>query len=167
MWALLPVVRISLPGMVDFDGIRHYLEFIPAAAMLAGWGAVNLARWLGRSRPHWQLAWGVVLVALLAVNTTDTIQRYFPYEYIYYNRLTGGLAGARERFGPNEATDYWANSYREGTQWINQNAGPQAKLLVPVAGYLTEITGGSGCGLILNCCLNAPIKINYLMVKCM
>jgi hypothetical protein len=40
-----------------------------------------------------------------------------PYQYVYFNRLTNGLAGARGKFD----TDYWGLSMREGMEWINEN----------------------------------------------
>jgi hypothetical protein len=140
VWALLPVVRISLPGMVNFDGIRHFLEFLPGAAALAGMGAVQLALWLGKKQPRLQLAAGMLVVVLLAGNVADILVRYFPYEYVYYNRFVGGLQGARQVFGKDESTDYWAVSYREGLDWINRHAGPGASLNVPLAGYLVDET---------------------------
>ena len=140
VWALLPVMRISLPGMVNFDGIRHFLEFVPAAAALAGIGAVQLVLWLGGQRPRQQLALGALLVVLVAGSTGELLVRYFPYEYIYYNHLVGGLQGAQQVFGKEETTDYWAVSYREGLQWVNQHAGQGAMLNVPLAGYLVDET---------------------------
>jgi hypothetical protein len=140
VWALLPVIRISLPGMVNFDGIRHFLEFVPGAAALAGIGAVQLALWAGGKNPRRQIAVGALLVVLLAANVSELLVRYFPYEYIYYNHLVGGLQGAQQFFGKEEATDYWAVSYREGMQWVNQHAGQGAKLNVPLAGYLVDET---------------------------
>ena len=41
-WLMVPIIRISLPGMINFGGIRHFLEFIPAAALIAGYGAASL-----------------------------------------------------------------------------------------------------------------------------
>ena len=140
VWALLPVLRISLPGMVNFDGVRHFLEFLPGAAMLAGIGALQLVHWLGGKRPRYQLAAAVLLVVLVAGSAADILYRYFPYEYIYYNHFAGGLQGARAIFGKEEATDYWAVSYRKGLNWVNQHAGPGASLNVPLAGYLVDET---------------------------
>ncbi len=35
MWFFIPIFRISMPGQTNFDGIRHYYEFLPAAAIIA------------------------------------------------------------------------------------------------------------------------------------
>jgi hypothetical protein len=133
VWCLLPIFRISLPGMVNFDGIRHFLEFLPAAMLLAGSGAASLVKLISRDRPRWKLAVSLAVVLLLGINTANILVRYYPYEYIYYNSLIGGLSGARQVFGQSEVTDYWASSYRQGLQWVDQNAPSGSNLQVPVA----------------------------------
>jgi hypothetical protein len=45
-----------------------------------------------------------------------------PYEYIYYNSFVGGVSGAEGRF----ETDYWAISFREAAEYVNENASPNA-----------------------------------------
>jgi len=140
VWCLLPIFRISLPGMVNFDGIRHFLEFLPPAMLLAGYGAATLVRWLSRDRPRWKLVMGLTVLLLLGINTANLLARYYPYEYIYYNSLIGGLSGARQVFGQSEVTDYWASSYRQGLEWIDQNAPSGSSLQAPVANWLVQIT---------------------------
>ncbi|MDR3575534.1 MAG: glycosyltransferase family 39 protein [Anaerolineaceae bacterium] len=140
VWCLLPIFRISLPGMVNFDGIRHFLEFLPAAMLLAGYGAAALIKWISRGRPRWKLALSLMVLLLVGMNTANILANYYPYEYIYYNSLIGGLPGARQAFGPSEVTDYWASSYRQGLQWIDQNAPSDSNLQAPVANWLVQIT---------------------------
>jgi hypothetical protein len=45
-----------------------------------------------------------------------------PYQYIYYNSLVGGVAGASS----NYEMDYWGLSYKEGIEYINQVAPKNA-----------------------------------------
>jgi hypothetical protein len=52
-----------------------------------------------------------------------------PYEYVYFNRLEGGLPGASSRF----ETDYWGASYHEGLEWVVQNVQPTNGKRVRVA----------------------------------
>ena len=33
VWMLIPILRLSIPSGLNFDGIRHFLEFLPAAAL--------------------------------------------------------------------------------------------------------------------------------------
>ena len=140
VWCLLPIFRISLPGMINFDGIRHFLEFLPAAMLLAGYGAAAMVQWIARARPRWQLALSLAIVLFVGINTANILARYYPYEYTYYNSLIGGLPGARQIFGASEATDYWASSYRQGLAWIDQNVPAGSSLQAPVANWLVQIT---------------------------
>ena len=40
VWVLTPIVRTMLPGMRNFDGVRHFLEFYPPLALLAAMALV-------------------------------------------------------------------------------------------------------------------------------
>jgi hypothetical protein len=40
-----------------------------------------------------------------------------PYEYIYFNDLSGGLTNAEGRF----ETDYWGAAYREAALWLKDH----------------------------------------------
>jgi hypothetical protein len=48
------------------------------------------------------------------------------YEYIYFNRLSGGLIGAYNRY----ETEYWGLSLREAMEWVNQNSKTGTQVLV-------------------------------------
>jgi hypothetical protein len=58
-----------------------------------------------------------LIVALLLPGVT-AIGRLHPYEYIYFNELTGGVRGA---FG-NYLLDSWCTAYRETMQFVNETA---------------------------------------------
>lgn len=149
VWFTLPILRSSLPGMVNFDGIRHFLEFLPAAALLAGFGAASLVRVLaGRlaatrqsplNAPTWQLIGGGLVTAGLALNALWNFTAYHPHEHLYYNRLAGGFAGVHARFGDEEASDYWGVSYPRGMQWLSAHAAHNAAVYVPVAEWLVQL----------------------------
>jgi len=138
VWLVFPIVRISMPGMVNFDGIRHYMEYVPAAAILAGIGA----QWLTQQAKT--LAQRKLVFAGIAAGWLVSIlwiySSLFPHLYIYYSPLIGGVAGARQYFGENEVTDYWAASYRLGMEWINLNAPRDSLVFTPVADYLVDMT---------------------------
>lgn len=139
VWFLFPILRTSLPGMVNFDGIRHFMEFVPGAALLAGFGAASLIQALSKGRAARQFVLGTLVVAGLALQTLWIAAAYRPYEYLYFNSLTGGFSGAYARFGDKEACDYWGVSYPRGMQWLNENAPPGSVLYVPVAEWLVQI----------------------------
>jgi hypothetical protein len=143
-WLLIPILRASLPQATNFDGIRHFLEFLPAAALLAGYGAQQAAAWLGQrwgGRVSRQRAFQAGAAALLAVNLIQAYAVFFPYMHLYYNRLVGGFSGARTAFLGNEATDYWAGSYRQAIDWLNRNAPPGAQVRALAADWLLDLTG--------------------------
>jgi hypothetical protein len=138
-WLIVPVLRISLPGMSNFDGIRHFLEFLPAAAAVAGYGISSLVKWLSQPGSTRRFALAASAVALFAANTAWIYPNFWPYPHLYFNNLTGGLPGARTSFGSQETSDYWAASYRQGLNWLSENAAPDSGLAVPVAPWTVEL----------------------------
>lgn len=140
VWCLFPILRISLPPSINFDGIRHFLEFLPAAALLAGLGASWLIRLASRWKDSLRAPATALVVLLIISNTYLNFMDFGLYQHIYFNRTTGGLAGGKELFGAAEATDYWAISYRQGMEWLNQNAPLNSVLHLPVGGHLVDLT---------------------------
>jgi len=138
-WCLLPALRISLPGMVNFDGIRHFLEFLPAACLLAGVGIQALIERAGRISRLAQAGSAAVLAGWLALSILLVWQGYGHYQHVYFNRLWGGLPGAAAQFGQAEATDYWGATYRQGMNWLSAQAPTGANIYVAVAPWLVEL----------------------------
>jgi 4-amino-4-deoxy-L-arabinose transferase-like glycosyltransferase len=139
VWLIFPILRVSIPGAENFDGIRHFLEFVPAAALVAGFGLERSIHWVAGKQ--WMPQWSAKLIALTLI-LANLFQIYFvfyPYLHLYYNQFTGGLSGAKDQFLGREATDYWAGSYRPGMEWLNENAPPNSKLVVLVANWVAYI----------------------------
>lgn len=140
VWAFFPIVRASLPGMVNFDGIRHFQEFVPAVCIIAGYGMASLvdvlSPRLNLKRSYFALAVGLLFV----FNTAAIVRSYYPFLNVYYNSLVGGLSGAHYRHAYEEATDYWASSYRQGMRWLNDNAVENSRLHVTFAPWTIELT---------------------------
>jgi hypothetical protein len=141
VWLLIPIIRISLPGMANFDGIRHFLEFLPAAALIAGLGAATLADWLAVRLSIRRAVITALIAVLIIANTAQAFITFHPFEYIYFNRFVGGINGAAQRFEPSESTDYWGVSYRQGVHWLNDNALPDSILYIPIAEHLVHLPG--------------------------
>jgi hypothetical protein len=68
----------------------------------------------------------LALPLLLALPGIYACVHLFPYQYIYYNSLARGVGGAYQKF----ELDYWALSYSESMQYINQNASDGTVVLV-------------------------------------
>ncbi len=47
----VPIGRTLLPGMRNFDGVRHFLEFTPTLCLAAGVGAMVVAHWIKGRAP--------------------------------------------------------------------------------------------------------------------
>ncbi len=139
VWAVLPVFRTSLPGMVNFDGIRHFEEFLPAACLLAAYGGVSIVEWASKRQTKYRWVWPNGLVLLVVLNIASITTRYSPYEYLYYNSLVGGLSGANREYKFPEATDYWGSSYRKGMEWLNANAEPNSVLYTAIADWTVRL----------------------------
>jgi len=140
IWLLIPLIRTNLPGIANFDGIRHFLEFVPPAALIAGFGCSSIIESLFNRNHSTKKAAYTGLVILLFLNLVQITVVFHPYQHLYYNQFVGGLKGALNIFGPNEATDYWATSYRQGMNWLNEKGNQDGVLYTPVAPWLVELT---------------------------
>ncbi len=150
LWLCVPIFRVSLPKAHDFDVIRHWLEFVPALALIVGIGVQQIIERLfefidassGDSPPVETSSLGRKLVsvgliwALFAPVIAWNVSNH-PFQLVFYNSLVGGLAGAQAR-GDAEATDYWGSSYRAGLDWLNENAEPNPLLFVGVAEHIVR-----------------------------
>ena len=117
---LLPVLSI-LAGSSINTGLRQHLYVVPAAAILAGFGAHRL--WLrasgnhGRSKWRWRFAAGALCVALVVPMTEQSL--LFPYNYTYINPIAG-IGGVNDRW----ETDYWWASSREALSRVPDDVEP-------------------------------------------
>ena len=79
----------------------------------------------------------VLLLAALAFPGIYSTAKLYPYEYVYYNSLVGGSAGAADRY----ELDYWRISLREMALELNKVAAPESLIVVTrSAGLLARYT---------------------------
>lgn len=107
---LVPVVFAVLDDPPLYNGIRHFLFVLPPVTVLAALGLVGGWRGLWR---HSRVAGAVFALAALELFlfNASVLWRLHPYEYVAYNQLVGGTAGAWGRF----EGDYWSSSLREAS----------------------------------------------------
>jgi len=139
---LFPVARTLLPGAINFDGVRHFLEFMPCLAVLAGLGLDLVLREAARRfaaawRPAARAAAGALLAAALLAPAAWACVDTWPFGNCYWNGFAGGLSGA-QRNGWRSSTDYWAASYWQGFDWLSQHAEPDAGVFVTVAWHVAD-----------------------------
>ena len=103
--ALLPLAYALIARPTAYNALRHFIFVLPPLAILA---ALGLDRALGllavRLRPLGQIA--IVAGCLLPASR---IAQLHPYEYVYFNDLSGGVAAAAGRY----ELDYWGTSLAE------------------------------------------------------
>ena len=103
--AAFPIAYFVVARPPAYDAIRHFMFVAPPLAVLAALGYEALWRRLeGGGR---RLIAAAVPLALAAAATQQarTMTALHPHQYVYYNELVGGVAGA----GRDYVADYWVN----------------------------------------------------------
>lgn len=109
--AVLPLaVTVALrPAM--YNGIRHFVFVMPPLAVLGGLAGAFLVDAAARRWRFSPIA-GAVLLLAGAGSAAAEMARLHPYEYTYFNWLSGGVKGARDRY----MLDYWGLSFKQASQ---------------------------------------------------
>jgi hypothetical protein len=99
---------------VIYNSMRHYLFIAPILSVMATMGFIEffhsrISKMFKRSV--------LVLVGLNILLVLIEFCRLYPYHYVYFNELVGGLKGAAGRY----ETEYWSSSFKEATQWLEKN----------------------------------------------
>ena len=108
----LALVFIFKP--VVYLGMRHFLYLLPILGLLAALSAVEF--WLNfRPKAFFRPVVFLTVLNMLAVGFQ--LWKLHPYEYVYFNELTGGLKGAYGRYEIEER----GTSAKEAVEWLAQN----------------------------------------------
>jgi 4-amino-4-deoxy-L-arabinose transferase-like glycosyltransferase len=128
-WLLLPLALESKPGTVIYNGIRHFLLVLPALCILAAIGIEKIIQKIKqKSFPKKTFLLTVFFLVLLLLPQSIELH---PYESLYMNEAIQIIypEHLEEKFD----MDYWALSYKEGIEWLNNNASEGAEVCVPFA----------------------------------
>jgi hypothetical protein len=129
--ALFPLIYFMVARPLALNGMRHFLFMLLPFTVLAAlaldriWRRADQA-WPGKPWTAKRLALAAPL-AVTVVFQTWSMVRLHPEEYIFYNQLVGGVAGAEGRF----ELDYWGTSIAEATEMM------EAKLKAENGGRLS------------------------------
>jgi hypothetical protein len=115
--ALFPVVCEAMAEGPAFTGMRHFLFVVPPLAVLAGIGFDAALNALSPRR--WIAAGAVAALSFAFAWNASVLVRLHPYEYMFYNRLVGGLEGAARRY----EMDYWVNVMPEAVRALQDYLG--------------------------------------------
>lgn len=117
--AFFPLAAVIAMRPIMYDGTRLFLFVIPPLAVLSG---VSLAWLLSRGLPPISKMLVALLLVLVGAVTIADMVTLHPYEYVFFNRSSGGLRAANGRY----ETEYWGTSYKEGVEWLIRNYRPDA-----------------------------------------
>jgi hypothetical protein len=111
----LPLLGVLVARPIIYDAHRHFVFFFPALAALAGLATARVLTDVSLALPlRGSLTTALVALAGLCVFDMHALH---PYQYIYFNRIFGGLPAAQGRF----ETDYWGAANREAFLWVFEN----------------------------------------------
>lgn len=118
----LPIYA-SIKGATMYDGMRQFLFIFPGIAVISASSIVWLWKKITRKSVRLFI---VTLIASLFLQIFLDMIALHPYEYIYFNRLSGGVAEAHHR----DDAEYWGLSLREAMEWVNNNSRIGTQVLV-------------------------------------
>lgn len=110
---LFPVVFVVVKQSNLYGGWRHFLFVYPGIILIS---AIGIHAFFVRFRQRLVRVSAIALLLLLSVHPLKFMAANYPYFYLYYNPFTGGLKGA---YG-NYETDYYYNTIREGSEWLQK-----------------------------------------------
>jgi hypothetical protein len=131
----LPILITVAARPAMYNGIRHFVFVLPPFAALGGLAGVWIARRLGHYGGTAIVAGALALIAGIASPVTDMV-RVHPYEYTDFNRIAGGVTGAR----PDFMLDYWGLSLTQASRRLlaviaaRHEAPPRGMWTVAVCG---------------------------------
>ncbi len=132
LWLVVPVLRISLPHVWFYNGLRQIMEVLPAMAVSAGLGANFLVQSTkavpaGRQGKVPGLLGNIIIITFIMVINLIPILKLHPNENVYFNSLVGGLKGATEKNLADKKITY-GNIYKQAADWLNQNASQDSNI---------------------------------------
>jgi tetratricopeptide (TPR) repeat protein len=108
---VFPLVFVMVKNSNLYSSWRQFLFLYPGIVLLSAIGISVLFETLKKKYILWIAG---LIVFLMSLHPLKFILNNHPYEYMYYNQLTGGLKGA---YG-NYETDYYYISQTEASQWL-------------------------------------------------
>jgi hypothetical protein len=119
-WFFLPLLLVVLVTPVMYDNFRQFLFITPPIFLFAAVGFQTVF-----SKFQHRLMQVLILLFAIAPGIYWNITLH-PYQYVYYNLLTGGVHGAFRKY----EMDYWMTSYKEAADFLNEMAPRGSRIVV-------------------------------------
>lgn len=130
LWLVIPFLRTISPKASYYDGMRHFMEVLPSAAIISTFGiysAVRIARFLFVHLPSINIL-AIFLAVPICIHAVIINLRFFPFSSGYLNMFAG------EKRNELFDRDFSGLSVREGMTYINSKQIPYS-VYVPIAGH--------------------------------
>ena len=106
--AILPILATIIARPAMYNGIRHFVFVLPPLAVAGGLAAAFIAERAAKlSRAAKSFA-GLIFLAGIALPVIG-MARLHPYEYVYFNRIAGGVGAAQSSY----MLDYWGLAFKQ------------------------------------------------------
>ena len=125
-WFVIPMLGLIITRRPLYDNFRQLLFLLPPMFLLCGIALEFIFQYFNR------LTWVAIFLLIVVSPGIFSIFSLHPYQYIYYNAIVGGPAGAFRHF----ELDYWCLSYQEATDYLNANAPIGTTIIVPIGYHL-------------------------------
>ena len=111
------MVWMSVKTSNYYGGIRHLLFVYPMAVAMAVYGFLFVKDLFKNSEKKWMQFIPYGFIALLSLGPVIHLIKNYPYSYVYFNELSGGVKKAATKY----ETDYFQHSLRHATEWFVEN----------------------------------------------
>ena len=108
---------MSLKNSNFYGGIRHLTFIYPLAILIALFGYYFLKKVLQKFPNKYVRLIPIVLIGILSINPVVHLIKNYPYSYVYFNEIEGGVKNAYDKY----ETDYFQHSIKHATEWFKQN----------------------------------------------
>jgi hypothetical protein len=125
--AVVPVVAFFFLHPTVYNGLRHFLFVVPPLVIFGAIGWDKLLQWAFARWRASAFASGGLLAGLLLWQLVRMLHLH-PYEYVAYNSIVGGIAGASGRF----ELDYWDTSLGEAARKLSARLAKHPSATPPV-----------------------------------
>jgi len=116
-WVVAPVAAAILLHSTIYNNFRQFLFIVPPLFVVVGLAL----QFISEKLKHRAILFIPLVVLALLPGVYWDIHLH-PYQYIYYNSLTGGVSGAFNKY----ESDYWTTSNKEVIEYLNHIAPPNS-----------------------------------------
>lgn len=132
LWVVFPLLYSIKPGLVRYDGMRQFYFIMPAIAVISAIGLQQLIARLKRKSKN-PLS-GTIFICLVFFSLITQVLSVHPFEGSYRNEILQLIY--HKNLDQVFSIEYWGSSYKQGVDWLTENAEPNSVICVPTAGIL-------------------------------